>query len=245
MRKTIAISLHPPTSADLPSLARLDIAANSAHPLIALSFPYPFQASKLFLEHLRFCFERKVEYGILVARLRCGVASEPEGSDADSGVDVSSSTVGEGDGERGEIVGFAMWRDRGFARERSEGGAEKGEEEGEWDWLSHLPKGTDTSIWKSYTEVMSSASEVIEGSVEILKLAVSPQHQRRGIGTKLLKACLDEVGGREVHVRASKDAKALYERFGWRCVRVFKLDLREWGRGRTYVNYEMVRDALV
>ena len=86
--KPISIHLSQATSADLLPLTRLDIAANSAHPLIALSFPYPFQALKLFLAHLRFCFERTGggEYRILVARLRC----EPEGgSDADSGVDVA------------------------------------------------------------------------------------------------------------------------------------------------------------
>ncbi|PVH80102.1 hypothetical protein DL98DRAFT_654916 [Cadophora sp. DSE1049] len=252
MRKHIPISLHPPTSADLPPLTRLDIAANAAQPLIALSFPYPFQALKLFLAHLRFCFEREGEYGILVARL--GARCEPEGSDADSGVDVSISGAGEikfdggsrdGDGDeysgRREIVGFVMWRDRGLARERSDG--EEGKEEEGWDWLSQLPKGTNTSLWKRYTEVMSSDPKMSNGDVEILKLAVSPQHQRRGIGTKLLKACLVEVGGREARVRASKDGKALYERFGWRCVREFKLDLREWGRCRTYVNFEMVRGA--
>ncbi|KAK0110042.1 hypothetical protein ONS95_002702 [Cadophora gregata] len=242
MRKPIPISIHAPRSADLdlPPLARLDIAANSSHPLVALSFPYPFQALKLFLAHLRFCFERKGEYGILVARVRCGVANESDSSDADSGVDVSLE--GEEDsgneGAKGEIVGFIMWRNVPSFQKR------EGEEVEEWDWLSQLPRGANTSLWKRYTEVMSSDPGTNESdSVEILKVAVSPQHQRRGIGTKLLKACLDEVGERDVRVRASKDAKALYERYGWRCEKEFKLDLREWGRCRTYANFDMVRSA--
>lgn len=87
----------------------------------------------------------------------------------------------------------------------------------------------------------------VDQKTEIQKLAVAPRYQRRGIGGQLLKAFIDEVEGRgvkePVRVRASKDAKELYERFGWRMVREFKLDLREWGRYKVYVNFEMVRDA--
>lgn len=165
--KPISIHLSQATSADLLPLTRLDIAANSAHPLIALSFPYPFQALKLFLAHLRFCFERTGggEYRILVARLRC----EPEGgSDADSGVDVSieaenSGVIGDHEDvmrERGEIVGFVMWRVRGMA-----GGRREDEEEEDWDWLAHLPKGANMSLWKGYTEIMGSESQAREGGV--------------------------------------------------------------------------------
>jgi hypothetical protein len=37
------ITIRPARLSDLIHLTRLDLAANSNHPLIALSFPYPFQ----------------------------------------------------------------------------------------------------------------------------------------------------------------------------------------------------------
>lgn len=101
----------------------------------------------------------------MVARLRC----EPEGgSDADSGVDVSieaenSGVIGDHEDvmrERGEIVGFVMWRVRGMA-----GGRREDEEEEDWDWLAHLPKGANMSLWKGYTEIMGSESQAREGGV--------------------------------------------------------------------------------
>lgn len=88
----------------------------------------------------------------LGGRERC--AEEEEGGadgDADSGVDISLSVPdGDDDETRGEIVGFVMWRrDRKLARERRE-------DDEEWDWLAQLPKGANMSLWKRYTEVMSS-----------------------------------------------------------------------------------------
>ncbi|KAH7336036.1 hypothetical protein BKA65DRAFT_26892 [Rhexocercosporidium sp. MPI-PUGE-AT-0058] len=162
------ISIRPAKSADLQPLSRLDIAANTTHPLIAQSFTYPFQALKFFLAHLQF--------------------------------------------------------------------------------FAQLPNGTDVKLWKRYVEVMSSDLGTSgEVGIEIQKLAVAPQYQRRGIGSRLLKAFLDDVEGRglgeSVQVRASRDAKVLYERFGWRVVREFKLDLKDWGRYKAYVNFEMTRDA--
>ncbi|KAH6710732.1 acyl-CoA N-acyltransferase [Leptodontidium sp. MPI-SDFR-AT-0119] len=257
------ISIRPAKSADLAALSRLDIAASATHPLIAQSFTYPFQALKLFLAHLQHCFARPEEYRILVARLRPAPAVESQSSvasalpasgspavnsDTDSGVDVSiACEFDDGDADsddgRGEIVGFVMWRECQKNSDLREDGKKK-----EWDWLSQLPKGADIKLWKRYVEVMSSDSPTSgENGIEIQKLAVAPRYQRRGIGGQLLKAFIDEVEGRgvkePVRVRASKDAKELYERFGWRMVREFKLDLREWGRYKVYVNFEMVRDA--
>lgn len=189
LQSPLSISIRPAKSADLPLLSRLDIAANATHPLISQSFTYPFQALKLFLAHLEFCFKRSREegqdgeYRFLVARLRSGVRGEGEsdlsvssenlskgvslkgdggeGSDADSGVDVS--IVGDeqgmdgdldGDDGSGEIFGFVMWRE---TQMRREDGTRQGEE---WDWLSHLPPGTNTRLWKRYAEVMSSNPEI-------------------------------------------------------------------------------------
>ncbi|KAG4434659.1 hypothetical protein IFR05_009864 [Cadophora sp. M221] len=246
-QQPISISIRPAKSADLAALSRLDIAANATHPLISQSFTYPFQALKLFLAHLQYCFARPEEYRILVARVRpvLELASTLPvlNSDADSGVDVSivcESDDRDADEGRGEIVGFVMWREC-----QQGSGLMDDEKREEWDWISQLPKGADIRLWKRYAEVMSSDSG--EAGIEIQKLAVAPQYQRRGIGGQLLKAFLDEVECRGVKdpvlVRASRDAKELYERFGWRIMREFKLDLRGWGIYKAYVNFEMVRDA--
>ncbi|KAL2069273.1 hypothetical protein VTL71DRAFT_15611 [Oculimacula yallundae] len=263
MGNPIAISIHTPKSTDLPTLSRLDIAANASHPLISQSFTYPFQALKLFLAHLQFCFERPATYRICVARLstRChrgsgeGNLKLTRSGSADSGVDVSpippDSLLDDGDDDdaTGEVIGFMMWKIRTTPTHMP------GEESDDWDWTSQLPKGTDMKLWKRYTEVMSSDTGIGEGDIEILKLAVLPRYQGRGVGTRLLQTFLRKVeieseagpglpdDEKIIRVRASRSAKALYEKLGWRMVNQYTLDLREWGRARAYIDFEMVRDA--
>lgn len=76
-------------------------------------------------------------------------------------------------------------------------------------------------------------------------LAVALAHQRRGIGTLLVQTFLHEMerlGKREaISLRASKNAKALYEKFGWKVTNEYRLNLRDWGRHSMYVEYGMVR----
>ncbi|CZT50947.1 uncharacterized protein RSE6_12022 [Rhynchosporium secalis] len=278
----ISISICPATPLDLPILSRLDIAANSSHPLISQSFQYPFQALKLWLAHLQFCYERPKEYRILVAKLSSGKSKREQdlkveievevaegeklelerSASIDSGVDVSlgslvskcgseEDTEEQKDDGEGEIVGFMMWRVCKSQEEREESVGK----DDEWNWISQLPKGTDLKQWKRYVEVMSSESGIGDGDVEILKLAVLPRYQGRGIGTRLLQFFFSNLSPpfssaldkptlshpTKIRVRASRSAKTLYEKFGWTIAKEYTLDLRAGGRGRAYVDFEMLR----
>lgn len=136
MRTSKKITIRPVRSSDLIHLTRLDLAANSNHPLIALSFPYPFLATKIFLERLQYCFDRPERYHYLIATL----TSSTSLSESDS---IVSFGGGKDDSGRGddEVVGFLMWNE----------GETKDED---WDWETRLPKGTDVKLWKYYTKVM-------------------------------------------------------------------------------------------
>lgn len=126
------ITIRPARSSDLIHLTRLDLAANSTHPLIALSFSYPFLAAKLFLERLQYCFARPERYHFLIATLT-SATSFSESDSVDLGVEKDGSGCG-------EVVGFLMWKE--------------GETDESWDWETRLPKGTDAKLWRHYTKVM-------------------------------------------------------------------------------------------
>ncbi|CZR68433.1 uncharacterized protein PAC_18332 [Phialocephala subalpina] len=239
------ITIRPARLSDLIHLTRLDLAANSNHPLIALSFPYPFLATKLFLERLQYCFARPERYHFLIATL---TSSTPL-SELDSVVGFGAEKNDSGCGE-GEVVGFLMWNE-GEAKDEG------------WDWETRLPKGTDAKLWKHYTKVMGDDPLRIPDSVisrlpstterdrfvnhgtEMEVLAVAPVYQRRGIGTLLLHTFIHEVerlGKQEtINLRASKNARPLYEKFGWRVANEYRMNLRDWGRHSMYVDYGMVR----
>jgi len=129
------ITIRPARLPDLVHLIRLDLAANSNHPLIALSFPYPFLATKLFLERLQYCFARPERYHFLIATLTSSTPLSESDSVVVFGAEKDDSGCGEGD-----VVGFLMWNEK------------EAKDEG-WDWETRLLNGADAKLWKHYTHL--------------------------------------------------------------------------------------------
>jgi len=53
--------------------------------------------------------------------------------------------------------------------------------------------------------------------VVVNALAVSPEYQRKGLGTRLLKICTDlaDLNGSKTYIEASSKGAPLYARLGW------------------------------
>jgi len=74
--------------------------------------------------------------------------------------------------------------------------------------------------------------------LELESLAIAENQQRKGVGT------LDE-NREKSYLRASKEGKGLYEKFGWKQVGIFRPDLSEFGWAEEYETYYMVRDPVL
>jgi len=81
--------------------------------------------------------------------------------------------------------------------------------------------------------------------VEVESLAITPEHQRKGLGTALLKEFTKKLDEQRAgcFLRASSVGKGLYEKFGWRVLGEHRPDLSEWGYSKEYVSYYMRRDG--
>jgi predicted N-acetyltransferase YhbS len=68
---------------------------------------------------------------------------------------------------------------------------------------------------------------------ELSSLAVSPENQRRGIGSQLLEAFLEETDaqGLQAVLGASKEGRGLYERYGFVTSEVMTLKMWEYEGG--------------
>ncbi|CAL3964327.1 unnamed protein product [Diplocarpon coronariae] len=84
-----------------------------------------------------------------------------------------------------------------------------------------------------------------ENMWQLESLQVSPEFQRRGVGSLLLAKWFTEVDASEgtTFVRASAKGRGLYQRFGWVQQGIWSLDVSAWGRDEPIINYNMVRKA--
>lgn len=98
-------------------------------------------------------------------------------------------------------------------------------------FLQEIARKNDRSysVAKWGSEVVGYSGLIIQGpEAHITTVAVDPDHQRRGIGLKLMLGMVDEALARgaksvSLEVRKTNDpAKALYERFGFRPIGVRK-----------------------
>ena len=93
-------------------------------------------------------------------------------------------------------------------------------------WLAEVPVG-HLDLWWQGAEDCPSAQQHLAGCPELNGIAVLPEYQSRGIGTRLIAAAEQmarERGFREVFVGVNIEnarARSLYERLGY----------RDWGHG--------------
>ena len=74
---------------------------------------------------------------------------------------------------------------------------------------------------------------------------MSPSHQRQGIGRQLIEKFLEEVDrdGEPVFLNASSSGKPLYEKYGWKTLKVNTYDLTEFGQPEGYTSTAMRREG--
>lgn len=79
----------------------------------------------------------------------------------------------------------------------------------------------------------------------MVSLTVSPSYQKRGVGTSLLTACIEQLDSSDENcgVFSSVLGRRLYENFGFRVLGETRTDFREFG-GKEHINYILRRDAM-
>lgn len=89
-----------------------------------------------------------------------------------------------------------------------------------------------------------------DSKVELNSCATLPSHQGKGIGSMLIRYCIDKAdeAGLPTHLNSFPKARNLYARFGFVEKVTFDLDLNEFGiRNRgygIYWSYGMVREPI-
>ena len=82
--------------------------------------------------------------------------------------------------------------------------------------------------------------------IEVESLSVSPDQERRGIASSMMKIFLEGVDkdGASSFLRSTVMARRLYEKFGWKVVREMSIDLKEYGWEQPRISYAMFRDGV-
>lgn len=92
-----------------------------------------------------------------------------------------------------------------------------------------------------------SEQEIMQGRpyVTLSLLAVHPEHQRRGVGSLLLRHGLEKFDplGLPTYLDCGRYGKALYERYGFEVVKDFPFDGREHGGRSEGKHWCMLRPA--
>ncbi|KIM94050.1 hypothetical protein OIDMADRAFT_35108 [Oidiodendron maius Zn] len=186
----------------MPSVAYIDIKANSTHPLAAslvnASFSGAVDAFNALYQHL-FSLPH---YHFLIAEIE------------------------------GHPVGFVAWK---------EGGLHKPD-----DFLPEMPQGADLNLVKYFMGTVKAhkAGLGIDGLAELEVMSVSPEQQRKGVGSALLKAVLKESDKtwKKIYVRSSVEGRGLYAKFGWIVTGTLSIDLKKFGQ-EPYINWDMIREV--
>lgn len=233
------VKIRPALATDIPQTVLIEINANAANPVVTLPWKQHSHKYGLWLSrHLHF-IEYPKKYQFLVATVP------------------SASNPGEE-----EVVGFLQ----GATPKNMINGV-GGDEEHEWNMV--LPEGTNEEMFMHFLGSLRGSSKnfktddmwgtnylsslqfiftsliVVLTLVELESLSVSVNHQRMGIGSKLMEEWLKtvDVDGRAVYILASVKGKGMYEKHGAKEVGFLETDLSEFGVEKPYQNFNMVREG--
>jgi len=143
-----------------------------------------------------------------------------------------------------QIVATAKWLI--YPQERTEEQLDKDENEGSRDDLFSEGANKEAMI-SFFTELARERRERFGGRPYVLLsiLAVSPEHQRRGLGAKMVQVGLEKADamGVEAYLESSPKGKGLYAKYGFEDKGEMKFDARDYGAERNVVHTLMVRPA--
>ena len=143
-----------------------------------------------------------------------------------------------------QIVSTAKWQI--YPRQRSEEELDRDAAEGGRENM--FSEGANVEAMKAFfSELAEKRRERFGGRPYVLLsiLVVSPEHQRRGLGARMLQDGLkiaDEMGV-EAYLESSPKGKGLYAKHGFEEKGYMKFDAREYGFDRDVPHCLMVRPA--
>lgn len=81
--------------------------------------------------------------------------------------------------------------------------------------------------------------------LELDALSISLDHQRKGIGFRLMEEWLKivDADGRPLYILSSVKGKGLYEKMGAKEVGFVETDLKDFGLEKPYPNFTMIREG--
>lgn len=143
-----------------------------------------------------------------------------------------------------QIVATAKWLI--YPQERTEEELDKDENEGSRDDLFSEGAHKEAMI-PFFTELARGRRERFGGRPYVLLsiLTVSPDHQRKGLGAKMLQVGLEKADemGVEAYLESSPKGKGLYAKYGFEDKGEMKFDARDYGAEKNVVHTLMVRPA--
>ncbi|KAF8862419.1 acyl-CoA N-acyltransferase [Acephala macrosclerotiorum] len=144
------------------------------------------------------------------------------------------------DDASGKIVGFVTWnmpKEKAVVSQTGKGKKGAG--------LPDLP-GVNMELWG---DKVAGPRQFYDRDVDVSKdmhlsfFFVQPEHQRRGIGSKLLqwgKEKGDELCAK-IWITSTPQARPVYEKNGWKVVEKHEIDLGKYGGEGSYVRFWMLR----
>jgi len=133
------------------------------------------------------------------------------------------------DAENGKIAAFSKWE---FPHIKSPE-RRLADEEVKKNRAPHVPGANGPFLDEFFGKLIAGRKKyIVEENMYFLNiLAVHPQYQRRGLGSRLIEPvlALADAEGRRTYIEASRKGVRLYERYGWVRVDAVVMDTRPFG----------------
>ncbi|KUJ23282.1 uncharacterized protein LY89DRAFT_177897 [Mollisia scopiformis] len=116
------------------------------------------------------------------------------------------------------------------------------------EWKPIFPEGTQEDVIMYFLGVVEGDKKKYHAADmwELELFCVSVEHQRQGIGAKMMQEWLKPIDedGRPLYIFASVKGKGLYEKFGCKVVGTLNTNLKDFGVEQLpHPNFHMVRDG--
>ncbi|CAD6567937.1 MAG: hypothetical protein ASARMPRED_001193 [Alectoria sarmentosa] len=199
----MTFSVHEATIADCPAFTTISLAAFKNDPIIA-------------------CLTRNVPPDVLYAYQKQQYHQRLQPSSLNGCKSFKAV-----DDETGEIVAFARWQ---FPYSPSV--AQEAEKEELQKATPPMPAEYNKELFNHFSSALDELQEKWVDHSKDHGLAVSPTHQRLGVGSLLLRhglAMADEVGGARIYLESSVVAVELYRKHGFERVNDVAVDLGRYG----------------
>ncbi|KAF1356348.1 acyl-CoA N-acyltransferase [Delphinella strobiligena] len=152
------------------------------------------------------------------------------------------------DGETKQVIGAAHWEVR--QEEKPLASIIQDDERARREREAAAPvEGVNHVAINACRDIQAQCRREIMGGrphVYLAVLVVSEQYQRRGVGSAAMKWGLDRADelGLPAYLESSRQGRGLYERWGFRVVKLLPFDAREYGHSASADHYVMVKASI-